>query len=178
MLYTPWKDELADLLGADNTYASKFYEPEVQVVVQTNRMKFESDAEAVQEALEYLHNNITNMYSFDSLNDQENADMCIDSEDSSPPGESFNEQSPEHLAHFTQIEGQTGGLAAYTRPSDISFDLLRRSTRCLNNKQRDAYNTVLSLCRNKIKNMHCIKPNEVEPMYLFLTGGAGTGKSH
>lgn len=58
MLYTPWRDELAELVGRsrDNTYASKFYEPEVQIIVQRNRMKFEPDVEAVDEALEFLRN--------------------------------------------------------------------------------------------------------------------------
>merc|ERR1711973_154381 len=51
MLYYPWRDETT-LLGRDQTYASKFYEPDVQAVVQQNREQFEPDADAVTEALE------------------------------------------------------------------------------------------------------------------------------
>ena len=49
MLYFPWRDELADLTGKDQTFASKLCEPEVQSFVEIN-----NDAEAVEEALEFL----------------------------------------------------------------------------------------------------------------------------
>ena len=39
MLYLPWRNE-NNLLGPDQTYASKFYEPEVQTIVEQNRQKF------------------------------------------------------------------------------------------------------------------------------------------
>ena len=35
-----------------------------------------------------------------------------------------------------------------------------------------------SWCRRLLKNMNSLKPVEVEPIYLFLTGGGGAGKSH
>ena len=57
MLYFPWRNELVDLIGTQETYASKFCEPEVQVIVDLNKAKFEPDAEAVAEALEFLRSN-------------------------------------------------------------------------------------------------------------------------
>lgn len=48
----------------------------------------------------------------------------------------------------------------------------------MNNKQRSTYNTVVSWCRNKLKNIHSLNPEEIKPIYLFLTGGGGSGKSH
>ena len=47
----------------------------------------------------------------------------------------------------------------------------------MNAQQRDAYNIVLSWCRNKVKNMNSLKPVDIKPIYLLITGGAGTGKS-
>ena len=29
-----------------------------------------------------------------------------------------------------------------------------------------------------MKNLNCLKPQNVDPLYLFVTGGAGAGKSH
>ena len=29
-----------------------------------------------------------------------------------------------------------------------------------------------------MKNLNCMKPKKVEPIYLFITGGGGAGKSH
>ena len=47
----------SDLIAADQSYASKFYEPNVQEVVELNRSVFEPDADAVTEAPENLRNN-------------------------------------------------------------------------------------------------------------------------
>ena len=55
---------------------------------------------------------------------------------------------------------------------------LMTSVRSLNKKQRIAYDTILSWCRNKVKTTHSLKPEEFKPIYLFITVGAGAGKSH
>ena len=47
----------SDLIAAGQSYASKFYEPNVQEVVELNRSLFEPDADAVKEAPENLRNN-------------------------------------------------------------------------------------------------------------------------
>ena len=66
----------------------------------------------------------------------------------------------------------------HNQPTEISDDQLRESIRSLNNMQRKAYDKVLSWSRNKMKNLNSLKPEKVEPIYLFITGGAGAGKSH
>ena len=181
MLYFPWRDELADLIGSDQTYASKFYENNVQTVVDSNRAKFEQNADVVSEALEFLRNNgLGNLHSYDSLNDQENADMQCHLEGDVPLDESFHAQLPEHLAQsfFAHSNQSSNAIVAYSHPSDISDDLLRESVRSLNSKQRHAFNTVLTWCRTKMIQNNSKQPNEIEPLYLFVTGGGGTGKSH
>ena len=45
-------------------------------------------------------------------------------------------------------------------------------------EQRHAYDTFLSGCRDTMKNMNSLKPVKIEPLYLFITGGGGAGKSH
>ena len=65
MLYFPWREE-CDLTGRDQTYTSKFHEPDVQAVVEHNRAIFQPDGEAVAEALEFLRNNpVTTLHSYD-----------------------------------------------------------------------------------------------------------------
>ena len=56
--------------------------------------------------------------------------------------------------------------------------MLRYNVRSLNEKQRSAYNIALSRCRNTMKNLNCLKPEKLDPINLFVTGGAGAGKSH
>ena len=180
MLYYPWRDETS-LLGNDKTYASKFYEADVQATVEQNREKFEPDTEAVTEALEWLRNNQDNIIqSYDSTGDQENADLQSENYHESILEESFNKQEPSHLAwdsHTNENRGSTG-ITMYHQPAEISDDQLRESVRSLNQKQRQAYDIVLSWCRIKQKNLNSLKPKEVEPIHLFITGGAGAGKSH
>lgn len=50
MPYYPWLNE-DTLVGSEQTYASKFNEPEVQAVVEQNRALFEPDSDAISEAL-------------------------------------------------------------------------------------------------------------------------------
>jgi len=94
MLYYPWQDE-GTLRGEKDTYASKFYEADVQAIVECNRAMFEPDAEAVIEALEWLRNNHeSNIVSFDCINDQENEDIELDTEQGLSVEDSFSKQSP------------------------------------------------------------------------------------
>ena len=53
MLYFLWRNE-QELLGEEQTYISKFYEADVQEVVQRNKEIFEPDGDAINEALESL----------------------------------------------------------------------------------------------------------------------------
>ena len=70
-------------MAACQSYTSKFYEPNVQEVVESNRSVFEPDADAVTEGLENLRNNQGNIiYSFDPINDQENSDLRIETQNS------------------------------------------------------------------------------------------------
>ena len=180
MLYYPWRNE-SDLMAADQSYASKLYESNVQEVVELNRSVFEPNADAVTEALENLRNNQGNIHSFDPINDQENSDLQIETQntDDTLPEESFNEQSPSDLGSSSDSSQQVSqAISTYTQPTEISDDMLRYNVRSLNEKQRSAYNIALSWCRNTTKNLYCLKPEKLDPINLFVTGGAGAGKSH
>ena len=182
MLYYPWRNE-SELMAADQSYTSKFHEPNVQDVVESNRSVFEPDADAVTEALENLRNNQGNIiYSFDPINDQENSDLQIETQNlqDTLAEESFNEQSPSdlHVGSSSDSSPQEyEAISTYTQPTGISDDMLCNNVRSLNEKQRSAYNIALSWCRNTMKNLNRLKPEKVDPINLFVTGGAGAGKS-
>ena len=61
--------------------------------MERNRRNFEpdADADAVTEALDFLRNNQGNIIhsSYDSMNDQENADLQSEEQDDSAPNESL-----------------------------------------------------------------------------------------
>ena len=179
MLYYPWRQE-TELLGNEQTYMSKFYEPEVQAVVERNKNTFEPDSDAVIEALETLRNSdIPTLCSYDAINDPENEDLQSQIHDQLSDAESFHIQSSQHLDPQTSnVQAPGGAITSYNQPLDISDDELRQSVRSLNTQQRHVYDKLLSWCRNKVKNMNSLKQTDVQPVYLFLTGGGGVGKSH
>lgn len=155
----------------------------MQAILEQKSKIFEPEADAITEALETLRNNEANniIHSFDALTDQENEDFQLDMQTNvESDDESFSEQILSHLApnsntdHVSTIPTTT----SYVQPGEISDDLLREYIRSLNEKQRIAFDTVLCWCRNKVKNLRCLKPNEIKPIYFFMTGGAGSGKSH
>lgn len=152
-------------------------------IVEQNRTTFEPDADAVSEALEALRESegYNLAHSFDCLNDQENEDLQLDMHSNSNcDSKSFNKQEASHLSStFNRQPASTlPTVACHIQPTEISDDLLQESVRLLNIEQRAAYDLLLSWCRNKVKNIRSLKPNEINPIYLFLTGGGRSGKSH
>ena len=63
------------------------------------------------------------------------------------------------------------------QPLEATDDVFRDTVRSLNTKQRYAYEIVLKWCRETVKNLSSLKPVHVDPIYLFISGGAGAGKS-
>ena len=108
--------------------------------------------------------------------------MQFDLEADESLDESFHQQLPEHLAPSLHVSGQfnqpPNAIVAHSHPSGISDDSLRESVRSLNNRQRHAFNIVLTWRRTKMIQNNSNQTNEIEPLHLFLSGGGGTGKSH
>ena len=105
------------------------------------------------------NNDLSTLHSYDAINDKENEDFQSEIRDDSNDKESLNNPSENLGSHDSLDEQFPGGsITAYNQPIDISDDHLRESVRSLNAQQRDAYNIVLSWCRNKVKNMNNLKP--------------------
>ena len=178
MLYYPWRDE-GDLCGKEGSYISKFYERDVQAIVEHNRAMFEPNAEAVSDALQWLRNNNGNViHSFDCINDQENEDIQLDAEEEQSE-DCFNEQLPSHFDVQCQSTKNKNrmSLIIHNQPSEVSDDELRESVRLLTSEQREAFDVVFSWCRDSMKNLNSLRPKALKPIYLFLSGGGGCGKS-
>ena len=166
------------MLAEDGTYVSKFSEPGVQDVVESNRRISEPDANIIDESLQQLRENEGNrMESYNVINDQENTDVHEKTGDDPSPDECFYQQSPSHFDQ-TQSENTGNAITFHNQPTQISDDNLRHGLRSLNPEQRCAYDIFLSWCRSKMKNLNTLKPVEFEPIYLFITSGGGAGKSH
>ena len=63
-------------------------------------------------------------------------------------------------------------------PSEISDPDFRAMATSLSEMQRYAFEFTLKWCREKHKIFLSVKPTQVDPIYVFVTGGASFGKSH
>lgn len=90
------------------------------------------------------------------------------------PTQIFNGEQPSKLASNPSC----GTITYQNQPDEISHSHLRDLVRCLNSEQHFAYDIVLTWCRKLIKNTNTLKPRQVKPIHLFVTGGGGAGKSH
>ena len=80
-------------------------------------------------------------------------------------------ESPEHKSSSSSI-GQSH------RQPDISYEEFSRLTLSLNFQQRKIFNEVQDWAKKKIKPRNSNKNVFVDPLRLFITGGAGVRKSH
>ena len=185
MLYLPWRDE-NELLEHDGTYHSKFILPDVKEVVQNNQQNFEPHAEAIDDALAYFQNNpYHDPYGerFDASTEQEHADM---QEDSSLQDEVASDVSNDNECVFpnesrsTTSVQTTSLLGLSYQPPELSDNQYRMLARSLNSEQREAHRVVLQWSRAKMKALTSKTPNifYVDPIHIFVTGGAGAGKNH
>ena len=69
-------------------------------------------------------------------------------------------------------------ISSLTVPCEVTDDDLRATVRSLNMRQRYAFEIILKWCRDKVKKMSALQPLPVTPVYKFISGGAGAGKSH
>ena len=180
MLYFPWREE-SDLIGPEGTYASKLHDPLVRQTVNRNQTSFEPYREAVEEVLEYIQDNPQySLYGerFDAFAEQENCE--IHEELLNPTSDNHSHMNDDEILpelSSGQNAQTTFPVLSSFQPSQIDDDSLRSLVKSLNKNQRDAYEIVLKWCQDKVKSLNSEKPYETAPIHVFITGGAGAGKS-
>ena len=183
ILYYPWHQE-SDLLGHDNKYSTKLEESSVRLIVQGNQSAFEPFSEAVDEAIQFINSNPQySIYGerFDSFNEQENSDDQMEYVNSNQGQTSQDENLPTDDIFIPERNSSVSMLlpiSSLTVPYEVTDDDLRATVRSLNMRQRYAFEIILKWCRDKVKNMSSLQPFPVNPVYKFISGGAGAGKSH
>ena len=63
-------------------------------------------------------------------------------------------------------------------PYEVTDDDLRATVSSLNMRERYACDIILKWCGDEVKSMSSLQPFPVNPVYKFISGGAGAGKSH
>jgi len=164
-MFYPFRSEAELLSNEFNTYADKLNEPGVIEIVNFNKSRIEPYTELVEEAFFRFSNDMS--LNSNSFAQQENDEVIeqlgealFDEEDQ--PGDEI------HVPANANIEQANNIL------NDSEIDRLIRG---LNTMQREVFNVVHKWARDFVKNSFCKVPKEIEPFYVFLTGGGGVGKS-
>ena len=170
ILFYPFRKE-SDLLCEDNlTYVSKLNDEEVTNIVNRNKMIFEPWGELVESSLRQF----TFQPRTDRIADQENDDV-----ENEVLQNNETENNLEETVVDFEIENQPVRASIITPAISIMADNeINSLIRSLNEKQREVFNAVNSWARKTVMNYSAENAVEIEPLHLFITGGAGTGKSH
>ena len=169
MLYTPWRNEETDLIKNFCTYQQHF--EQVKNEVTKNKCQFEYHSEILDKAMEDMRN--AECDSFDSVApnaEHINKQDCVVKV---KPSELFGCFDPGKNKQHSQYD-LLDDIGIFPRSNDqeelvakrITDDEYRKLVQSLNERQRQFFYHVL----------HSIKTKD-EPLHLFLSGGAGVGKS-
>ena len=168
MLYMPWRNEHKDLLCGSKSYEENY--EKMQAVIDRNSQNYEKYSAVFQQVAEDLLFDDLKEYSTVAPNAQHNDDQ--DKETGSLASKFFGCfdptsccQSQYDLLDDIGIYPRSQGSTIVETPSttDLQF---REKVQLLNKEQMEFFYHVL----------HSVKGNK-EPLRLFLSGGAGVGKS-
>jgi ATP-dependent DNA helicase PIF1 len=170
LLFYPWRHEHVDLIDGCRSYAEKYQK--VKLIVKINEQKYAKHFKELDNAQRCAHE-IDNE-AFAELAPLTEQVQSEDADEGSIPAEELQFFDPgQCLAHKTYDLALDIGLAPTIANTDIELfakrlpdNEYRQMVQSLNQKQREFFSHVY----------HWVKTKE-EPLHVFLTGGAGCGKS-
>ena len=167
MLFVPWRNEQKDLLGSFDTYEAHYNSVQTSLIPKRN--EYEHHIEELELARHMMEDEQREYDQTAPNAEQENREA---EEEGSKESEQFVYFNPsrvvEHRHYDIGIELQSTCSVPPVETSDIMLpdDEYLTLLRSLNLRQREFFNHIV----------HWIKCKD-EPVYAFLTGGAGVGKS-
>ena len=169
MLYIPWRNEKKDLIQNCETYQERF--EQVKNIIAQNRLQYECNTEIIDKAIEDIEND--ELEEFPELAPNTQHKEKEDQEIGAKPSELYGCFDPSTNKQSSQYD-LMDDIGIFPRTSDneelavkrMNDEEFRKLVRTLNIKQMEFFYHVL----------HCIKSSD-EALRLFLSGGAGVGKS-
>ena len=158
--FNPFRNK--DNLKLDGSSFAKLHQSGVLDIINLNRQKLNPYREFVNNALLNLQTDVKCNCNFNHRNDEieQNILNCVDSLCEDEPSLSEN------------IVMNTGEM-----PLVVSDEEFNEHIRLLNKKQREVFDTVYSWSIRYVKNLMSQDIAIIQPLHLFITGGAGVGKS-
>ena len=160
MLYTAWHQEEVDLIGTATSYKNRYFE--MKEIVEGVRCQYEPHADELDEAVHDIERENGLQNAWDEIAPLTENQEAID-----------EDLHTDNSAAEPYDIGQDLGLPAQVTPDNFQpitmmpDEVYRRQMRTLNKKQ----------CEFVMDILHHAKTSD-EPIYRFLSGGAGVGKTH
>ena len=173
LLFWPWRDELKDLLAGYSSYSDHYHAQKYSI--DTKRIEYEKNAEALEQARERLQAEESDELGVpDDVAPVTEHLESLDAEEGTQQSREYVFFDPDRpSAHSTyDIATDIGlyptavGQEVQMLAGRISDDEYRQMLQSLNRKQREFFLHVIKWIKTK-----------QEPLHVFLTGGAGVGKS-
>ena len=167
MLFVPWRNEQKDLIGSFDTYEAHY--ESVQTSLISKRNEYEHHAEELELARQMMEAEERDYDQIAPNAEQENREAEEEGTGESEKFVCFNPSRVVEQRHYDiGIELQSTCSVPPVETSSILLpeDEYLQLLRSLNLRQREFFNHIV----------HWIKCKD-EPVYAFLTGGAGVGKS-
>ena len=165
MLFLPFRQESDLLCQTSNCYVAKLNNPEILSIVNENKLKFEPWSNMGDQVL--MNGNFTPRTDGFAQQENDNVEQELEYEES----ENEDKTVP---SHENRPQANPTPSTIDLMP-DIGINKLIRS---LNEKQHHVFDMITQLSRKYVKNLSAEQTVDNPPLNLFITGGAGTGKSH
>ncbi|XP_061190194.1 uncharacterized protein LOC133198057 [Saccostrea echinata] len=166
LLFLPWRNENTDLLGGFQTYEQHYRQQ--ACIIQVKQKQYEHFVDELEQARLQAEEDLDNMETVAPNTEHAEAE---DAEISSEPSKEFVHFDPDTVQHRDFDIGPELGLSSKVSETEMSAvripdEQYYKLLQSLNTKQREFYNHVTNWIQIRD-----------EPLYAFLTGGAGAGKS-
>ena len=167
LLFIPWRDENVDLLNGHSTYQEHY--KQAHFLVDQKLKMYEKNFDEIERAIQQAEEEFEQHDELAPNAQQTNAEDEAEGQKESEQYVHFNPERPlEHRQYDlgSDIGASTSVPCIECHSDRLSDDEYLKLIRSLNIKQREFFTHVL----------HWIKTKD-EPIYAFLSGGAGVGKS-
>ena len=167
MLYTPWRNEKKDLLKDFQTYQDRF--EDVKDLIEENRKQYENHSDVIDQAVQDIESEEFGNVVAPNAQYRDEQDKDIGSKET----ELFGRFDPGKDKQHTEYD-LINDIGIYPRTNDdeelvakrLKDDDFRKFVQSLNIEQKEFFYHVLN----------SVKTGKM-PLRLFLSGGAGVGKS-
>ena len=167
LLFMPWRDERVDLLNGKTSYKTHYEEKRFMVDMKVTQ--YEKNMAEIEQAMQTAEKDFEQYDELAPNAQDANAVDEAEGQQESVEYVHFNPDRPVEQRHYdigSEIGVATSTACVECHSERIPDDQYLEIMRSLNFKQREFFNHVL----------HWLKTKD-EPIYAFLSGGAGVGKS-